>query len=284
VRQFVSRNSPKRIGPDFCAGRTVFDFHRSMVRRTRGNKKRGECSRTKTVVAGEDRHNRASGCFAGGGAHADSRIRSPQLFGLHRRRHRRRDQRCLAFSACPAARNAGSCELLRHPHAAALPPPDAAPRASPLLINRTAVSRSFSVVALLFRRCVCFVRLSVASGACRPFGGGGWCAHRKELSFHDFQGARRKGALPLPNFGERKPRRCETLLLRGRGSPADARHCCSFFLVRRSAPPAPTDSRRGARSPERAPLLVSPPCVSVPAPRLRRGGRGRKKYGRHCRA
>jgi hypothetical protein len=256
-----------------------------MVRRTRGNKKSGECSRTKTVVAGEDRHNRASGCFAGGGAHADSRIRSPQLFGLHRRRHRRRDRRCLAFSAHPAARNAGSCELLRHPHAAALPPPDAAPRASPLLINRTAVSRSFCC------RCVALppLRLLRSSQRCvrcvPPLRGGGAASHRKELSFHRFPGGSSQGGnASSPQFGERKPRRCETLLLRGRGSPADARPCCSFFLVRRSAPPAPTDSRRGARSPERAPLLVSPPCVSVPAPRLRRGGRGRKKYGRHCRA
>lgn len=138
VRQFVSRTSPKRIGPDFCAGRAVFDSHRSMARRARGNKKSGECSRTKTVVADEDRHNRASGC-AGGGAHADSRICSAQLFRFLRHRHRRRGRRCLALSARPAARNAGSCELLRNPHAAALPPPGAAPRVSPLLIDRTAV-------------------------------------------------------------------------------------------------------------------------------------------------
>lgn len=145
VRQFVSRTSPKRVGPDFCAGRAVFDSHRSMARRARGNKKSGGYSRTKTVVAGEDRHNRASGCFAGGGAHADSRICSAQLFGFHRHRHRRRDRRFLAVSARPAARNAGSCELLRNPHAAALPPPGAAPRVSPLL-NLIRGNRSFSLL------------------------------------------------------------------------------------------------------------------------------------------
>jgi len=39
LRQFVSRTSPNRVGPDFCAGRAVFDFDRSMARRARGNKK-----------------------------------------------------------------------------------------------------------------------------------------------------------------------------------------------------------------------------------------------------